>query len=277
MGLLAAVGLAVLFYPAVSRWYNDQYQIEAVAGYDDYIGNLSEQVIEQELEKAREYNRLLSDQTITDPFMPGGMTISEDYAVILDSNNGIMGSILIPDINVSLPIYHGTGEDVLKKGVGHMEMTPFPIGGTGNHSVLTGHTALPDARLFSDLNKLKEGQIFYISIYQGTLAYQIDQISVITPDDTALLVPDAGQDYVTLITCTPYGVNSHRLLVRGTRIPYEEAGTVFEEEMKDSSTEVSVPYDLTIALVMLGLVLSAFAVALIRRIGKEKGGSGNRE
>ncbi len=282
MGALIAAGLGVLFYPSISEWYNAQYQIRAIVSYDDTIEKMSEQMIEEELRKAREHNRTLTEQTIFDPFIPGGMTLSETYTSIMNTNNGIMGSIQIPVIDVNLPIYHGTGADVLAKGVGHMEMTPFPIGGPGNHSVLTGHTALPDARLFTDLIKLKEGDVFYIHIYKEIFAYQVDQISVVKPDNTKLLLPESGRDYVSLVTCTPYGINSHRLLVRGTRIPYEAAVMEQQPGVGTAAAKVFIHYDLVIALVMLFLVIIFLVIIFLAaaRFGKHRrqgGGPDNRE
>lgn len=273
-GLLAAAGLAVLFYPSISGWYNARYQIRAIVSYDDSIESMSEQMIEQELAKAFRYNQELAGQVITDPFIPGGFPVSETYMGILNTNNGVMGSIRIPVIDVNLPIYHGTSAEVLAKGVGHMEMTPFPIGGEGNHSVLTGHTALPDARLFTDLDRLQEGDVFYIRIYKMTLAYQVDQITVVTPDNTALLRPEAGRDYVTLVTCTPYGINSHRLLVRGVRIPHEASAKALEQDTAGGASRLSLPYDLVVALAMLALVVMLLLWALIRKMVRHRGSSG---
>ena len=175
-----------------------------------------------------------------------------------------MGSIQIPVINVNLPIYHGTSAEVLEKGVGHLERTPFPIGGEGNHSVLTGHTALPDARLFSDLSRLVKGDVFYIHVYKETFAYQVDQITVVTPDNTEPLIPEAGQDYVSLVTCTPYGINSHRLLVRGTRIAYEEVVKEQQQGEVAAAAKTIIRYDLVVALIMLVLVV-IFLVSLFFR------------
>lgn len=277
MGVLAAAGLAVLFYPSISGWYNARYQIRAIVSYDDSIENMSEQMIAQELEKAFGYNQALAGQVIADPFIPGGVSVSETYMGILNTNNGMMGSIRIPVIQVNLPIYHGTSAEVLAKGVGHMEMTPFPIGGEGNHSVLTGHTALPDARLFTDLDRLREGDVFYLHIYKMTLAYQVDQITVVTPENTTPLIPEAGQDHVTLVTCTPYGINSHRLLVRGVRIPYEAAEKGAQQETAGGVTRLSMPYDLVLALAMLALVIVMLLWIVITKMIKRRDGSGKDE
>ena len=157
-----------------------------------------------------------------------------EYNEIMDFGNGMMGYIEIPIIDVYLPIYHGVSENVLSKGVGHMSRTAFPIGGEGNHSVLTGHTGSPAAYLFTDLDKVKEGDQFFLYVLEETLAYEVDQILVVLPEDVDDILPEPGEDYCTLVTCTPYGVNSHRLLVRGHRVEYtapvEAPAEVVEEE-----------------------------------------------
>lgn len=157
---------------------------------------------------AEEYNRQL---------LKTGAEIG-NYDEILNISDGVMGYLKIPKIHVSLPIYHGSGEEVLRKGVGHLPETAFPIGGTGNHAVLTGHTGLPSARLLTDLSELEEGDSFSISILAETHQYRVSQIQVVLPDEAEALAPVPGEDLVTLVTCTPYGVNSHRLLVSGSRV-----------------------------------------------------------
>lgn len=251
---LVMIGLALLFYPSVSSWYNDQFQIRAVVTYDENVNKLSKEHMDEQMAEAHQYNETLTNYGITDPFIPGGNTeLSKTYTSILNVNNGIMGSIEIPKINVNLPIYHGTSARVLEKGVGHMEMTAFPIGGEGGHSVLTGHTALPNATLFTNLDKLVEGDVFYIKVYKEIFAYQVDQITVVKPDNTKPLMPQSGQDYVSLVTCTPYAVNSHRLLVRGVRIPYEPEEYA---EQVDNALPISIPYELIIALIVAaGLII----------------------
>jgi sortase A len=265
MGVFLAAGLLLLFYPTLSSWYNAQYQIEAVVTYDEAIQSISSQAMAADMEKAKEYNEKLTGQGITDPFIPGGgLVLPENYTDVLDVHDGVMGSVQIPCIDVNLPIYHGTSESVLQKGVGHMEMTAFPIGGEGNHTVLTGHTALPNAVLFTDLDRLVEGNMFYIKVYKSVLAYQVDQVMVIEPDDTQPLIPVPGKDYVTLVTCTPYTINSHRLLVRGMRIPYtpQEAQAHLQEESGQGKAPVR--YDFVIAMTVLLVVIAALSRPLIR-------------
>lgn len=268
-GLFLLAGLLVLFYPSISNWYNSRFQFEAVIGYDDSIEKANEKTIDEERQRAKDYNDKLTGYGITDPFIPGGgLVLPEGYESILNVTGGIMGTLQIPKINVNLPIYHGTSAEVLERGVGHMEMTAFPIGGENSHTVLTGHTALPNAVLFSDLDKLVEGDTFYIKVYNETLAYQVDQIEIVKPDNTDLLIPVKGKDYVSLVTCTPYAVNTHRLVVRGVRVPYEAA--VEEEQAAEARKAAHIPFDLLIALIALGLVILVLVVTLIRRHQRNK-------
>lgn len=271
VGVLIFSGLMVLFYPTVSSYFNAKYQIQAVVQYDDSVKQLTRQAIEEEMERARDYNYFLTGQGITDPFIPGGGSpLPENYVSILNHNDGIMGTIQIPKIDVNLPIYHGTSARTLEKGIGHMEMTAFPIGGKNNHAVLTGHSAMPDAVLFSDLNKLVEGDKFYIKIYEEVVAYRVDQIAVVKPDETKLLLPVEGEDYVSLITCTPYAINSHRLLVRGTRIPYTETEQAERMQHAGNPPKIPIHYDFIVAVSVLVLVILVWMAYLIRRYRKNR-------
>jgi len=223
IGTLFLVGTALIFYPTVSNMLAERYHVTEIENYDEIVTEMEERLKEEELQKAREYNNALTGSGIRDPFIPeSGVVLPDNYTSVLGFSGGIMGYIKIPEIDVYLPIYHGTSENVLRKGSGHMENTAIPIGGEGNHTILTGHTGLSTARLFTDLDKLETGDVFYITVLDTTIAYAVDQILVVTPDDTSELVPVPDEDYVTLVTCTPYAINSHRLLVRGTRIPYTE-------------------------------------------------------
>lgn len=219
--LLILVGFGLLFYPDISNWLGEQNHAKAIQEYDVTIADRNTRQREAERQKAREYNDALSGTTIRDPFIPGsGAVLPENYASVLNIK-GTIGYINIPKINVNLPIYHGTSEEVLNKGVGHLENTAFPIGGKNNHAVLTGHRGLSSAKLFTDLDKLDVGDIFYIHVLDETLAYQVDQVLVVEPNVTENLRSVKGEDYVSLVTCTPYSVNTHRLLVRGTHVPYD--------------------------------------------------------
>lgn len=220
IGLLLLAGVSLLLYPGISNWLTEQHQSKAMQQYSADVTKMNAQAIKEERVKAKEYNDSLSGIVVKDPFIPGsGTVLPENYNSILNLN-GTIGYIEIPKINVSLPIYHGTGETVLKKGIGHMEMTAFPISGRGSHTVLTGHRGLSSAKLFTDLDQLVIRDVFYLHVLDETLAYEVDQILVVEPDDTSAMLPVADKNYVTLVTCTPYAINSHRLLVRGTNVPY---------------------------------------------------------
>lgn len=212
-------GLIILLYPVVSVWINTQTAITTVSEYETVTSQLPQDVIEEQLKRAEEYNDSLRGDPVRDPFMPGsGRALPQNYLDCLNVSD-VMATLEIPVINVNLPIYHGVDDQKhMEKGVGHIEGTSLPIGGKGTHSVLAGHTAIPTARLLTDLREVQEGDKFYIRVLDRELIYQVDMIKVIVPEDISDLSTYANEDYVTLVTCTPYGINSHRLLVRGTRI-----------------------------------------------------------
>lgn len=218
--LFILCGIGFLAYPTFSDWYNQLGQEQIIEAYSKNTEKLEEPEIIAEREKALQYNKSLKGEDIVDPFVPGsGAVLPDNYLQVLNID-GVMGHIEIPKIQVSLPIYHGTSEEVLQKGVGHLDMTSLPVGGIGNHSVLTGHCGLSHAKMFTDLEKLQKGDLFYVYVLDEILAYKVDQITVVDPNDTEQLMPDKNKDYMTLVTCTPYAVNSHRLLVRGVRTEY---------------------------------------------------------
>lgn len=210
-------------YPFVSNFQYEKQQERMILDMDET--DLDASFLTAERNAAQEYNRYLLEENIvlTDPFDPTAFSVEPDagYENILNPyDNGMMGYLEIPAIDLQLGIYHGTSEQVLKDGVGHLENTSLPVGGEDTHAVLSAHTGLSDKKLFTDLVLLEAGDRFYIHVLDEVLAYEVDQISVVEPEDTSLLGVISGEDHVTLVTCTPYGVNSHRLLVRGTRIPY---------------------------------------------------------
>jgi sortase A len=255
--IILAVGLAIISYPTFSNWWNTRHATRAIAGYVEAVKQLDDGSKQEIIEKAREYNSNLSagvDFELTE-------TEYAEYESILDiSGTGIMGYIQIPSINVNLPIYHGTDEAVLQIAVGHIAGSSFPVGGEGTHAVLSGHRGLPSARLFTDLDKMTEGDIFTITVLDEVVTYQVDQIRIVLPEETGELAIVDGKDYCTLVTCTPYGINSHRMLVRGHRIDNldeEQALIVSAEASKVSSSIV-------IFAVGIPLVLIVFAVMLIR-------------
>ena len=230
--LVFLVGLGVMLYPTVSDAVNRAHQTRAVMDYTSSVEKMSQQDFSDWFQKAEAYNEALAE----DPealYLPESLP---DYGSTLDvTGTGIMGYLSIPKINVSLPIYHGTEESVLQIGVGHLEGSSFPIGGESTHAVLSAHRGLPSSRLFTDLDQLKEGDTFEVTVLDRVLTYEIDNISIVLPQEAEGLLVKEGEDLVTLMTCTPYGINSHRLLVRGRRIDGIErihAVTVTSEAVK---------------------------------------------
>lgn len=263
--ILRVIGLiiafSVLLYPTVSNYLYEKNGAKVISSYDENAVRLSESEKKATLEAARQYNQeLLGNLELLDPFSPIKKEVDARYQSLLNTNEaGMMGYIRIPKIDVELPIYHGTEERILQSGVGHFEGTSLPVGGESSHAVLTGHRGLPSKILFTDLDKLKEGDIFYIKILGDTLAYQVDQILTVLPEDTKALTIAPGKDYVTLVTCTPYAVNTHRLLVRGVRIPYEEAVRQVEDEKITPTLPFQVKL-LLLAIVVLVLIFIFYQV-----------------
>lgn len=209
-------GLCLLLYPTFSNWWNSFHQSRAIASYVETMENASAEEQAAMLEAARAYNARLASGEM-------GFLLDEaqeaEYRALLDpSGTGVMGYIRIPAINVNLPIYHTVEDVVLQVGVGHIPGSSLPVGGASTHSLLSGHRGLPSARLFTDLNQIQEGDVFIITILGETLTYQVDQIRIVLPEEVDQLSITQGKDYSTLITCTPYGINTHRILVRGHRI-----------------------------------------------------------
>lgn len=218
--LILLAGVSLLLYPTVSDYWNSFHQSRAIASYAEQVANIDDAQYEELWDAARDYNQSLLHR-------PNDFILSDEqqeiYKSLLDfGGNGIMGYIEIPMIDVMLPIYHGTEESVLQIAVGHLDWTSLPVGGAGSHCVLSGHRGLPSARLFTDLDKLKVGDVFMLHVLNEILTYEIDQILIVEPQDTDPLLIEPGKDLCTMITCTPYGINSHRMLVRGHRIENQE-------------------------------------------------------
>ena len=211
-------GCALLAYPKVSQWLNNLHQSEVIADYSSAVDSLDDEEAQRELKRAKDYNDQLTENVgLTDPF-ENKLDENDQYQTLLNfTTEGVMGYIEIPKINVLLPIYHGVSSNVLSKGIGHLPETSLPVGGESTHCVLAGHSGMSCARLFTDLPKLEDGDVFYLHIYNKTLTYTVDQVKKVLPTDTSDLTIVDGEDYVTLVTCVPIAVNSHRLLVRGTR------------------------------------------------------------
>ena len=231
MGYLIAFSL--ILYPVVSNYVNQLHSTTIATDYEQEVSHLSENLENEMIEQAREYNKsLIGISSFIDPFSDteGIQTEDDVYNNLLKiDDTGMMGYIDIPKLDIVLPVYHGISEKVLQSGVGHLPNTSLPVGGESSHAVLSGHRGLANAKIFTDLNKMEVGDVFYIKVLHHTFAYQVDQILTVLPSETDALQIEKGKDYVTLVTCTPYAVNTHRLLVRGTRIPYEEAKNVDEE------------------------------------------------
>ena len=223
--LILIVGVSVLLYPTVSDYWNSFHQSRAIASYVEQVAQVDPEIYAREWERAEEYNAGLIGSS--DRWTMDDAEQAEYESVLNLTGSGIMGYIEIPRINCSLPIYHGTDEAVLQIAVGHIEGSSMPIGGQGTHAVLSGHRGLPSAKLFTDLDQLEEGDVFLIRVMDEILTYEINQILIVLPYEMEALAIDPEQDYCTLVTCTPYGINSHRMLVRGRRIAnIEEARTI---------------------------------------------------
>ena len=260
--LMIVVGLGIILFPLISNQVNEIHYQEVIGTYDDTVTQKTEIENNQMLIKAREYNSSLSSTKIVDVFQNPVQTNSSEYLSILNvDDNGMMGYISIPKIDVRIPIYHGTSSDILQKGVGHLEGSSLPVGGESTHAILSAHRGLPSSRLFTDLDQLKEGDIFYIYVLDEVLAYQVDQVLVTEPSETEALKIVDGKDYITLVTCTPYAVNTHRLLVRGERIEYNKQ--VEEQTVEDRSLSTA-DIILYVSLVIAILLIVITIIAIVR-------------
>lgn len=212
--IIMIIGIGLMLYPSITNLVNEGHQTVAIADYDKVTESLSEKEKEKIWNEALEYNQLLSSNNV----MHLNKTNEAAYQKTLNiTGTGIMGYIKIPKCNIELPIYHGTSKEILQVGVGHLEGTSLPVGGKGTHCAVSGHTGLPSSKMFNNITELKEGDLFMIKTLGKTLTYKVDNIKVVLPNDAKSITRIPGKDYCTLITCTPYGVNSHRLLVRGHR------------------------------------------------------------
>lgn len=214
--LILFIGLSLLLYPSVSDYWNSFRASRAVTDYLDVLTNTDDDTFDQLLQKAKAYNAELQNKTQT--FHLNDEELNAYYSMLDITGTGMMGYVDIPSIDVELPIYHGTGESVLQVAAGHLEWSSLPVGGEGTHAVLSGHRGLPSAKLFTNLDKLAVGDIFMLEILNETLTYEVDQVLIVEPQDVTELMITSEKDYCTLFTCTPYGINTHRLLVRGHRV-----------------------------------------------------------
>ena len=268
--LVLLAGVALLLYPTASDYWNSFHQSRAIAGYAESVSGLNAVDYEHIWRSAREYNARLLERA--NPFR----VLEEDEAdyngELNVGNNGIMGYIEIPSIEVSLPIYHGTSDGVLQVAVGHLQGSSLPVGGPSTHCVLSGHRGLPSAKLFTNLDQLAEGDIFMLRILNETLTYEVDQLHIVLPDEMGDLVVQEGQDHCTLITCTPYGINTHRLLVRGKRIETPEAAS----SARITADAVRIDPILVAPVAAAPMLLALFIWAIAAPGGGKKKSSGKR-
>lgn len=265
--MIFLAGMLIFFYPIVGNWLSTKDHYTVISKHNEVLAQMSTEEKAKERQKAEEYNESLTEAAIpiTDPFAEKKEeeTTVTGYYNVLDIGK-TMGSLEIPSIHVKLPIYHGVGEDVLSQGVGHMSNSSFPVGGKGTHTALTGHRGLPSSKLFRDLDKVKKEDVFYVHTLDETLAYKVDDIQIVLPSETQWLEMKEDKDYVTLITCEPYMINTHRLLVRGERIPYNPTTPAAVKE-KDNFQK------LELGLFIGGIVVILVLVYHIVRKRKQKG------
>lgn len=255
--LLLVMGLSLLLYPTVSDYYNSFHASRAIVSYTQQVSDLADDAYQTIFAEADRYNESLAQAM--NPWQFAKDHPDEYLQALHVSADGIMGYIDIPVIDVYLPVYHTTGEGVLQVGVGHIEGTSLPVGGKGTHTVLSGHRGLPSARLFTDLDKLVEGDTFILHILDETLTYQVDQILIVEPEDVSALEIQPNQDLCTLVTCTPYGINSHRILVRGHRI--ETAAQTPQVRVTGDAIQVE-PVIVAVALAVPVLLMLLAAVLI---------------
>ncbi|MGG0448053.1 class C sortase [Bacillus mycoides] len=253
-GSIFLLGLSIFLYPIVSNWFATRTHYSEVSMYDEAVSNLQKEEIERKEKEAREYNEKVQSamQTFSDPFHENSDESKSSHVDMLNIGD-VMGYVEIPKIDVNLPIYQGTTEEVLSRGIGQLNESSLPIGGENTHTVLTGHRGLPSALMFTHLDKVEKNNIFYIHSLDKVLAYKVDQIKTVLPNETEDLLVVQGQDYATLITCTPYGVNTHRLLVRGHRVPYDTV----EKEM------ITKPFILENWMIVIPIVIICIILLII--------------
>jgi sortase A len=253
IALVFLAGAAVFFYPLVADALNAQYQTRAVASYHEAVRNTDGDRLSELLAAASAYNESLADSP--GRFEPSKEELERYSALMLVTGSGVMGTLEIPSVGVNLPIYHGTGENVLQSGAGHLEGTSLPVGGAGTHAVITGHRGLPSSTLLTDIDRMEIGDIFTLRVLGRTLAYEVDRVLIVLPDSFEPLALEPDMDYVTLLTCTPYGINSHRLLVRGHRVEDAVRTVVLNEAGKTNVLAVMAP---PLALVAVTALLAQF-------------------
>ncbi len=267
--VIFVAGLSLLLYPTVSDYYNSVLQNNVIVEYSQELEKIEDGEYEKILSEAHAYNAALAQ-------LPSQLLATEAlkeqyYQTLSASVQGVMAYVEIPSISVTLPIAHGTQEDTLRRFVGHVEWSSLPVGGESTHSVISGHRGLPSSELFTNIDHLELGDYFYIHVYGQTLEYQVDHIAVVEPNDYSLLQIQKGQDLTTLVTCTPYGINSHRLLVRGVRIDGETSGNAVAAVRNEIT-----PVD-TRVVTLIALVILSVGVFLVILVSGKKGGKGREK
>ena len=272
-GLMFLVGFGVLIYPTVSNQWNTYRQSKLITSYEEVVQEMEEEDFSEEWELARDFNETIEYNAIYgDAFGTEDTDLenTEYWKILNVANDGVMGYLSIPKINVKLAIYHGSEEEVLQTGIGHINGTKLPIGGESTHCVLAAHRGLPSARLFTDIDQLQKGDMFYVHVLDETLAYSVDQIlDMVDKDDVdaleSALSIEEGKDHITLFTCTPYGVNSHRLLVRGSRVPYNG-----EEDVVVTAPEAVVQsiQNYYMIYLILGLAVTFLVIVIMKTVMK---------
>lgn len=259
------VGLSLLLYPSISDYWNSLHQSKAISSYAEQVAKLDNDTYDQVWKDAFEYNSALLDNQ-------NGVALSdaqkEKYEKQLNvGGNGVMGYVEIPSIKVSLPIYHGTDDTILQIAVGHIEWSSLPVGGESSHCVVSGHRGLPSAKLFTDLDKLIEGDIFILRVLDEVLTYEVDSILIVEPEDTKNLYIEPGEDYCTLVTCTPYGINSHRLLVRGHRVDNMAASA----NVRVTADAMQIEPVIVAPIVAMPMLIILLIILLIPKKGRKRG------
>ncbi len=272
--LVFLIALGITLYPLLSTWYNDKHQSLIHTQYEAFMQETDDTALKTARQEAEAYNTAITPGAhIRESFSEEAISLAaEDYDNLLNiAGDHIMGYIEIPKIDIQLPIYHGTDSDSLDIGVGHLLGSSLPVGGPGTHCALSAHSGVASQKLFSDLDNLEEGDVFYLDVLGERMAYQVDAVNTVLPHDSSLLAIEETKDYCTLITCTPYGLNTHRLLVRGTRIPYQEAEIIEEEKEAADGKPVSTWEQEYIKGIVIGVGIVIIAVCMFtlkKLIGK---------
>lgn len=280
--VLFLLALGLMLYPIISNWYNQRHQSQIQTAYHEVLEQTDTAELERIREQAVAYNAAITPGAAEKAYTQESIiAASEDYVNQLNiGGSGIMGYVVIPKIDVDLPIYHGTGSDALDRGTGHLLGSSLPVGGESTHAIITGHSGMASQKMFTDLEQLREGDVFYLRVLDEVLAYQVDAIHTVLPHDTTFLGVVPGEDLCTLVTCTPTGINTHRLLVRGTRVPYkpvqEVENTVLSPEQKVVSHWED-QYWLGIRLGLMAMVFLILMVNVLLYIRKTRGRAARRK